>query len=29
LRILHRSRHAAFSPSEIETARQRIFNAAA
>ena len=29
LRILHRSRHAAFSPSEIEAVRQGIFNAAA
>jgi hypothetical protein len=29
LRILHRSRHAPFAVDELETARQRIFNAAA
>ncbi len=29
LRILYRNRHSAFSSSEIEAARQRIFNAAA
>jgi len=29
LRVLHRSRHPAFSAGEIEAARQRIFNAAA
>ncbi len=29
LRILHRSRHSAFPPGEVEAARQRIFNAAA
>jgi hypothetical protein len=29
LRILHRNRHAAFSPAELDAVRQRIFNAAA
>ena len=29
LRILHRSRHPSFSPSEVEAARRGIFNAAA
>lgn len=29
VRMLHRNRHHAFSPGELEAARQRIFNAAA
>ena len=29
VRILHRARHSAFPPAEIEAVRQRVFNAAA